>query len=383
MKGFGIVVRHPRPGHDGINATFVLQIEVKGRVRKFTIGRFGAWTVDKARDRARELVVAVDKGEDPDGDRAATLTLGEAIKMHVENMRRLKRSVRSITCFETESKKFFKDWLERPLASITREDCRNRHDTLTKKHGLFSGNRSMRHLRAAYMDAAKAYETLPPRAPTIAVTWNPEHASTKCLQWSEIAAWWRDVASVGSPVRRDIQYLILLTGLRSTDAKTIRCEHVDLDRGTVHRPNPKGGTKRAFTIPLAAWVVEMLRRRQEENRILYGKDVPWVFPSKDMKGKVTHLQEVRVSVRDEGSKKKRTMINPHALRHTWISAAHACRVPGLESRLLVNHYLPRSGDVHENYTHLGIESLRQSTEAVAAFLLRHAGVEQGEKRNAG
>jgi len=48
--------------------------------------------------------------------------------------------------------------------------------------------------------------------------------------------------------------------------------------------------------------------------------------------------------------------------------------------MLVNHSLPRSGDIHDNYTHLGIESLRTSAEAVAQFLLGDAGVVQSGRR---
>lgn len=44
VKGLGLVVWRPRPGHDGINASWVLQREVSGRVTKETLGRFGPWT---------------------------------------------------------------------------------------------------------------------------------------------------------------------------------------------------------------------------------------------------------------------------------------------------------------------------------------------------
>lgn len=37
--------------------------EVDGRTVKKTIGRFGAWTVEEARKRARELLVKLDRGE--------------------------------------------------------------------------------------------------------------------------------------------------------------------------------------------------------------------------------------------------------------------------------------------------------------------------------
>ena len=45
--------------------SFVLSYRFKGRKRLMNIGRYGKWTLDKARKEAKSLLVDVDKGKDP------------------------------------------------------------------------------------------------------------------------------------------------------------------------------------------------------------------------------------------------------------------------------------------------------------------------------
>jgi integrase len=78
-------------------------------------------------------------------------------------------------------------------------------------------------------------------------------------------------------IRRDLQLLPLFTGLRSTDAKKIRWEHVDMARKTPHRPKPEGDVDRAFTIPRSGFVLASLRRRRRENDVLFAGS-EWCSP---------------------------------------------------------------------------------------------------------
>jgi integrase len=59
--------------------------------------------------------------------------------------------------------------------------------------------------------------------------------------------WWQQVQSIENSVMRYYRVFLLLTGLRKRDARTVRWEDLDLSKGTMHRPVPKGGTEKAFT----------------------------------------------------------------------------------------------------------------------------------------
>jgi integrase len=176
------------------------------------------------------------------------------------------------------------------------------------------------------------------------------------------------VDAIANPIRRDLQLFVLLTGLRSADARTVRWEHVDFERGTVHRPKPKGGEDRAFTVPVSRAVLEILRRRRDENCLLYPDDHGWVFPSKDMEGRVSHVAQAKEQ-RYEMGRKVEHLPSPHRLRDTFASAAHEARVHPLDLKVLMNHTLPAGDDVTEGYIRPSIEHLRGAVEQVAAFLL--------------
>src|SRR5262249_49487837 len=131
----------------------------------------------------------------------------------------------------------------------------------------------------------------------------------------------------------------------------------------IHRPLPKGG--RAFTVPIARAVVEVLRRRAVENVELVGEGVPWVFPTKSRDGeKVIPIVEKRWS--------NAAGDTPHRLRDTFATACAALRAPSLDLKTLLNPRPPK-GSVTAGYVKPDVEHLRGYVEAVASFLLGKMG----------
>src|SRR5689334_19505226 len=60
LPGFGLRV-YPYPSGRKV---FVAQVRIGRMQRRVTIGVFGAWTVDKARKRAEEIIRAASEGRD-------------------------------------------------------------------------------------------------------------------------------------------------------------------------------------------------------------------------------------------------------------------------------------------------------------------------------
>lgn len=367
-KGFFIAVRRD-------SATFFVQRDVAGKTRRVKIGRYPTWTVEEARKRARELIVQMDQGIDPNAQKreaaARGATLREAREWHKTSMRARRCAQRSLETLEYETDRHLADWLDRPLAEIKPMECAQRHERVTKNSGPYAANRALQTFRACWNTAARRLDDLPP-CPTRAVTFNRTKRRREPIQWSDLASWRKAVEGIQNPIRRDLQLFILFTGLRSTDAKTVRWEHVDFEAGTIHRPKPKGGEDRAFTVPVSRFVLDLLRARREENAAIYPRDEGWVFPSRNMRGGVTHVQQTK-EARYVAGKKIAVFPSAHRLRDTFATAAHEAGVDPLSLKVLMNHALPSGGDVTEGYIRPGLDHLRGEIEKVAAFLLGRMG----------
>lgn len=389
LPGFGLVV-------GARTRTFVVQKDVAGRSVRVTIGRYPTWTAEQARKRARELVVEMDRGVDPNArerERAEerrreewqSYTLAQAVEEHVANMRAKDCAELSMDQIRSEIRRYLGDWLPRPLVAITRKDCVERHRKITTDHGPVSANRALRMMRACWNSARKLYAELPPH-PVEGVTFNKQRRKRSPIAWGELPGWWEKVHAIENPVRRDLNLFLLFTGLRSADARTVRWEHVDFDRGTVHRPKPKGGEDRAFTVPLCRFLLAMLARRKMDNSVRFGDDGGWVFPTRDREGNIVPVAEAkeqryakgpdgRTLKRDGKPVKKGHLPSPHRLRDTFITACLEAGVGMFERKILVNHTLP-SDDVTEGYQRPGDEHLRGCVEKVAKFLRAKAKVDE-------
>lgn len=374
-RGFGLIV-------STTCSTFVLQRQVRGRTVRTTVGRYGDLTLEQARERARDVAAQMDGGVDPnrrpdDAPDWETFTVRDAMERHVRDMEKKNRSPRSTGTIRDEMTRLLADWLDRPIAEIRRHHCVERHEKVTTENGPAVANRVLRQFRACWNTAAIHLEVDDQHANPVGkkFPWNEER-SRHPISWRDLPVWAARVNAIANPVRRDLQWFILLTGLRSEDARTVRWEDVDFDAGTLHRPRPKGGEKRAFTLSLSAAALDILRRRAEGNEAALGAgDGGWAFPTRDMSGGITHVREpkeLETYEDDRGRKRRRVCLpSPHVLRHTFASAASDAGVSFPVIQALLNHVSQHT--VTERYTRPGEDALREAADRIAAFLFDKAG----------
>ncbi len=354
LKGFGLRVGHK-------SKTFIVQRDINGKTKRTTIGRFDPWTVEQARTEAREILIQMGKGIDIAAEKrkaaAQSITLTEAWALHKEAMKRKNASPNTIADYDRAVNTHLAKWKNRNLVDITRAEVKEMHSTIGKTGG-YGANGIMRCFRAIYNTAMKDNEFLPPN-PCIAIQWFKEYRRQEPISDNKLKDWYKLVQTIPNTARRDYHLFVIFTGLRRTDACTIKWADIDMKAGTLHRPNPKGGKERAFTIPLPDVCLEILERRKEENAILYGKRCPWVFATTNRNGEVIAMRDPKET--------KRGLPSSHRLRDTYTTACNSAGLSAYDIEVLTNHR-PANNSVTAGYISQSIDHLRKQQQKVADYL---------------
>jgi integrase len=387
LAGFGVVV-----GRTG-SKTFVARRWVNGGKVKVTIGVLGKvrddgheWTLALARQRARQRIGEMASGVNPNQQRSTArggITLREALELHVNEMRDNGRRPISITTVEYDVTRLLERELDRPLAELTVEAVQKIKERGRKYRT--QTNRLLAHLSAVFNTARKLRrstfiaENPVGRFGVSKYSLKGEHAPEQPRVLEEdMPEWLRRVEALTNPIRRDLQLVAMFTGMRDSNVTGLRWEMIDWSRGGLVVPMSK---TTPFTIPVSSTVIEILRRRRDENAYAFrerGGDHGWVFPCLDNDENVVAVTETKERRHDTFASAwgkhqpksaaaptgKRVLYLPglHALRRTFLSVAHEVGVAKLDQMILSNHAIG-GRDVHDGYVraafaHLAGEAAR-------------------------
>ena len=343
-KGFGVRVTPTG------KLTFIVQGRVDGTEAaiRTTIGPYGVFTVDQARDEAREHLRAMRKGMDPraarKADEAAKVALQQVCDAYVSRPGKLKPS--STKAIKRHVATTFEKWASLPIASITEDMCKARYrEMLTKglrgkKGAPGQANQGFAILGALLAYAGRQYRRadgspLCSRAPVDAlkddrVRLKPR--TTRILDHKVGAVWlalrdWRASTYNRDTVSSiDLVRFLLLTGLRISEASSLKWSQVNLEDGYFHVPNPKNSNP--VSMPLSTQAVELLKARPEVEGNAY------VFPSWGAAGHIIDPRDVMKKV----SAVAGNHLSPHDLRRTFTNIAlRSCRIEKFRTDLLTNH----------------------------------------------
>jgi integrase len=347
---------------------YILQRRVNGDRPRVIIGRVGAISLQRARKDAQQLIGEMAGGTDPVArkaeETAGGMTLRQAWVLYQQKLRAKKRSQVTIDDYAAKIAAHLTDWLDKPLANITRDMTNERHLTIGRVNGEYMANGVMRVLRAIWRRARRGHPALP-EPPTVNVDFFGETRRTKVV--NDMATWWKGIHQIVSPVRRDFYIWLAFTGCRSGETMEMRWENIDLEKGTVvyHRADAE-----PFMLPLSDFLIDLLKRRKAcaETIELFGDDYPWVFPS--LLAACGHLVEEKLNLSEKKLFKQHW--SPHTLRHSYTSIAdNKVKIPKAHSKMLVDHKIrfAINGDVHEGYNHPDLDDLRESQQRMTDYIL--------------
>jgi integrase len=306
----------------------------------------------EARRRAKELMSTIQSGVDPTaGPEETGITLEEALEAHIAE-----RELRPATVegYRDHLDRYLVRLRRRAVADITRQDCRELLDAITRRHGRTAATSGLRTLRLAINTAMRIDDTIdrnPMDAVRIPV---PPRREVGTL---DLADWWERTGLL-SPLMRDLHRATLLTGARRSSILRVARADVDLGSNVLTFRHMKFGGELQF--PIGRWTAGMLRRRMDEDAPLAS---PWLWPSPtSVSG---HMSEP----------KRRGLPSPHALRHHARTLMVAAGVPFSEGGLLVGHKLPGISATYV-HAHQLVEHLRPHAQAYEDLVLATAGVTQ-------
>lgn len=386
VKGFGL--RCTPKG----KITFIVQGRVAGTSKeaRITIGAFGVFTVDQARDAAREHLRTMRKGSDPRAikrqDAAMQVTLSEVCDAYVNRPGKLKDS--SKRTIERHVQTTFEAWQSKPVTAITEAMCRSRYNEILTK-GLRGdrvggspgqANQAFSVLSALLNYAARQHKRADgtPLIPFNPVDGLKDHRArlkprTRRIIDNRIGAvWlalheWRAVAAQPDTMTAlDMVCFLMLTGLRLTEASSLRWDQVSLEDGYFHLPNPKNGN--AVSMPLSTQAMILLRERPrvEAN--------PYVFASSSTG---THMKDPR-ALWEKLTKVAGNTISAHDLRRSYTNIAlRQCRIEKFRVDLLTNHVTTDVTSMHYFDT-TNLQWLEPEAQKIADFLDEQAAVAKGE-----
>jgi integrase len=414
-KGFGVVV-----GKTGVK-TFVMYGWVAGKNKKskVKIGVAGSvrpdrntWTVKLARKEADEIVAEFGRGFDRNAEKRAdaiarseALTLRAALALYVAELRDNHKSERSIETVEYDVPRLLSAWLDKPLADLTVEVVQaikekgRAHKTTT--------NRLLAELQAIWNVALRLRRSSFTAANPVGKLGVQKYKlegrdapKRERVLDEDMPEWFRRVGLLQG-LRRDLQLTTLFTGMRDSNVIGMRWEHVNVTSRAMQVSIP--GEKKPmtvpagallaprskttpFVIPLSPTVIDILKRRRDENKVLFLKsgDNGFVFPAwtREKPRSVIATPETKERRSDKQAAPwgehanakykatgKRVLFLPglHALRRTYTSVASDAGVSDLHQRILTNHSIG-GRDVHERYVISDFEALRESATRIDAAL---------------
>lgn len=269
LPGFGLRIR------DSGNRSWVLQVRIRGRSRRFTLGTFERFKPAVARQAAEKLFAEVLLGGDPAAKEEAARreqshTMLATAKLFLDAR---EGELRETTAKELRryltGAAYFTALHRAPLATIARKDISAAIARIANANGRVTAVRARAAISSLFrwsmqmglIEANPVIGSAAPKAPP---------PRERVLSPDEIAAVWR---ACGDDDFGCIVRLLILLGQRRSEIGGMRwSSELDLDKAEWRLPSERVKTHRAHLVPLSPMAVAILRSipRQDDRDLVFG-----------------------------------------------------------------------------------------------------------------
>ncbi|MGN8157099.1 tyrosine-type recombinase/integrase [Salinisphaera sp. SWV1] len=379
ITGFG--VRVTKAG----TKSFVLAYASGGRERRYTIGKYPAWSVAAAREEASRLRLQVDTGGDPMGDRQAKRqerTVAELCKRYLEDYAVQKNRPATIARNTDYIDRFIKPHLGTlKVAAATYSDIDALHRRVTKENGPYIANRLAALCSKLFnLSIRWGWRT---DNPAKGIERNQEAKRERYLSGPELRRLskalaeypWKEKVRLGrdealrrgqrwawqdrkTPLREREQScnairLLMLTGARKSELLSATWDQFDLTNGVWTKPGANTKQKTMHRVPLSAPARQLLASMSADSK--------YVFPGRAG----GHQQDIKSTWESMRELAEIPDVRIHDLRHTYAAqlASAGLSLPIIGA--LLGH---TQAQTTARYSHLMDDPLRAATERVGRFL---------------
>jgi integrase len=307
--------------------SFVVRYTHDGSKRRVTIGPYPAWNLADARDQAREMLHAVQRGEDPQAppeEEPEKLTFGELADEYLErHAKPKKRSWREDDRLLRVD--LLPHWESRPAVEIGRRDVSELLDGIVDRGAPIVANRVKALISKIYnfgigrglVDDNPSFGVPQPAKP---------RQRDRVLNEQEIRAVWKVLDEKGSLMAATFK-LRLLTAQRGVEVLSLRWADIDGDWWTIPAEVAKNGL--SHRVPLSPQAQALLA----ELRAAAGES-EWVFPSPKRHGHpIAHVQKAAERLAELSG----VDFVPHDLRRTAASHMTSIGISRLVVSKILNH----------------------------------------------
>ena len=349
-------------------ASFIFNYRTKsGRLRRITIGKYPAYSVEVARDVARKHHHDVRAGGDPAAEKKDARTAPDVADLCAKYLNDYAPSKRpsSAASDEMAIRLYIKpDMGSRKLVEVTFDHVVELHRKIGQDHPIRANrvvsllSRMFNLSRRWYQRRLPTGESVPMRSdnPVKGIARNAETKRKRYLHGDELARLTAAIAGHRDKQAANIIRLLLLTGCRSGEALGARWDQFNLEDGVWTKPAATTKQKSEHIVPLSAAARQLL------NELHVPGAGEFVFPGRAGVGHRVDLKRAWPEIcRAAGI----TGLRVHDLRHSYASML----VSGGQSLPVIGALLGHSSpQTTSRYAHLMDDPLRKATETVGAII---------------